>query len=156
VRYTDVITYGLYLFFPLLIPAIILVPGAFLSLLIAPSLPALSLCLLLVGAPTAVTLGLYLACSKLTSFIQRLIINYFGWLLVGGSAIYLCVGAIGGTSMAVVEGVASERQLRGGTLSGAIITFLFAQVIVVPWSVWATRRTSQIFQPANKNQFDVS
>lgn len=153
-RSSNVISYGLTLFFPLILPAIILVPGAGLSLTIPGGLtwPMVFILLSVTVVPIAVITGLYFLCSIFSLFGQRLMINYLGWLLLAGGGIYLCMGALGGASMAAVEGAVTASESRAAMQSEMLNLLLYGQAVIIPLCVWGTRRTSRLFQaPGNSS-----
>jgi hypothetical protein len=110
--------------------------------------PGLSLFLLgiliLLILPVAVVVGAYNVCSRLEGWKARGWTIYIGWVVVAFSASFVLSAAMGGMSMAVVEGVSGRVIDR--YLLYARVTFLMtliSHIAIVPWtllSVYILRR----------------
>lgn len=58
--------------------------------------------------------------------------------------------------MAVVEGAVDQRQFRTVAFYGAIEILLYAQIMIIPLCLWATRRTTTLFAPTqNRTEYEA-
>ncbi len=83
---------------------------------------------------------LYLRAS---AWLMKGLIVYGFWIIEIFSVGYFVLLAIGGTSMASAEGVASRGALYGGAVFYSILPIVWSQLFVIPWvcfSIWIMKR----------------
>jgi len=100
----------------------------------------------------------YFAFTRLPGKLPRFMLLYASWLLLGGAAGWLFLQALGGASMAVVDGAASPADVRSASIEALLPLFLVGQVVVVPWvlgSLWAINRWILPINPAEQDLQDA-
>lgn len=150
-RLPKIVNYAFSLFSPIILPLLVLIPGSILNITMALSMneamwPSILLLLVVTVLPLILIVCLYFLSLKFYSFRQRLVINYVAWLLLGSGAIYLCMSALGGVSMAAVEGVVSPNEFRVQVLAATSVVLLYSHIIILPVCYWGTLRTTKLFQ----------
>jgi len=58
--------------------------------------------------------------------------------------------ALGGTSMASVEGGATTRDIASSVVEGIFLFFLFFQIFLIPWTFFVHKKLLSLY-PINKN-----
>ncbi|MBU0469674.1 MAG: hypothetical protein KKF78_01560 [Candidatus Omnitrophica bacterium] len=89
-------------------------------------------------APISVMYVCYLFCRETKSWVKRKVYMYLAWLFLSFLASYTLAGSLGGVSMAVVDGGASNDRFLDYAYN-AVIMVIFGHLIFVPWIFLAAR-----------------
>ena len=143
------ILYGLLSFAPLLIPVVIIIPGLILNIVISPSLGEgaihfIFIFILVTLVPLGLMIVSYLLCLKHTSRKARFTVILITWEVLAFCALYIVIAAVGGTSMAVVDGGTHGRSFTNQILESMFVIFIAFQVFISIWVAFVTSRIGRI------------
>ncbi len=83
--------------------------------------------------PSAIIIYCYRLCAKANNWRKRGWIIYSAWLVLAFGMSYLVSAALGGVSMAAVDGGTVQWNLELQYISFAVRLTLFSHLIFVPW-----------------------
>jgi len=146
---TPLVPFVLICYGPLLFFLAAFVPGVFLTAFLGPEGKLFILLgILAIVYPAFIIRVSYPHCLKSASWLNVGLKLYMYWLLLLAPLVFLLLNALGGVSMAVVDGVAGTYEDRLPMyMAHTAVMILVAHVILVPWlfvSVFFVRRSTRM------------